>query len=93
MQNYLDNLLKMGPEESAAWVQQMAQHAPPPGFQFSPAPTAVPQAQQPVVGQNFAAVLEPAQAPAMPVAGVNAPEVAYVAPGANMNQLLGGING
>lgn len=83
MESLVDSLVKLSPEESEAWILQMAQHAPPPGAKpaSSPAPSLTDQALQAatVAPMDFGKLMNPSTVPPT-AAGVSAPTQAYTAP-------------
>lgn len=90
MQNLVNDLINMSPEQQAVWAAQMAAHQPPPGdfllqaqktdaqIAGAAVPVAGPLAQP--VNANFGGVVNPPQPTGVQAAGASAPVAAYTAP-------------
>lgn len=96
MENFVQNLVNMKPEQVQAFIKEMALYGPAPGQQMQPqvqqqAPVAAPQQAQP---QSFATILPPQQAAPAPASiplpvttnGVSSQQ-------APLDKILGGQNG
>ena len=90
MDNLVQDLLKLTPEQQAVWAAQMAAHQPPPGDFMLAVPKTDTQIMgrpeqtlgpvNPPVSANFGGVVNPPAPVGVQTAGPKAPVAAYTAP-------------